>query len=154
MSDDDDKEDEEGGPSAYKWKGIKIKIRKISEKNVWRPRWRRRGGWSNRSVLSGPLWEPSDCSTWGGEHFPHYHQHHQHHFHHIVWKSDQFWHIIICTEGVLRRPMTYGDHPIHPSHPNYLQQILPPTLSISDVQTKNKYITTNRISKYIYKVAH
>ena len=37
---------------------------------------------------------------------------------------------------------------------NELQQTLPPTLSISDVQTSNKYITTNRISKYIYKVAH
>ena len=29
---------------------------------------------------------------------------------------------------------------------NELQQILPSTLSISDVQTSNKYITTNRIS--------
>ena len=28
---------------------------------------------------------------------------------------------------------------------NELQQILPPNLSISDVQTSNKYITTNRI---------
>ena len=37
---------------------------------------------------------------------------------------------------------------------NELQQILPPTLSISDVQTSNKYITTNRISIYIYKVAN
>ena len=34
------------------------------------------------------------------------------------------------------------------------EQILPPTLSISDVQTSNKYITTNRISIYIYKNAH
>ena len=34
---------------------------------------------------------------------------------------------------------------------NELQQILPPTLSISDVQTSNKYITTNMISIYIYK---
>ena len=36
-----------------------------------------------------------------------------------------------------------------------VQKILPPTLSISDdVHTSNKYITTNRISIYIYKVAH
>ena len=37
---------------------------------------------------------------------------------------------------------------------NDLQHILPSTLSISDVQTSNIYITTNRISIYIYKVAH
>ena len=37
---------------------------------------------------------------------------------------------------------------------NKLQHWLPLTLSISDVPTSHKYITTNRISKYIYKVAH
>ena len=37
---------------------------------------------------------------------------------------------------------------------NEFQQILPSTLSISDVQTSNRYITTNRKSIYIYKVAH
>ena len=37
---------------------------------------------------------------------------------------------------------------------NEFQQILPSTLSISDVQTSNRYITTNRISINIYKVAH
>ena len=35
-----------------------------------------------------------------------------------------------------------------------MQQILPLTLDISDVQTINKYITPNRISIYIYNVAH
>ena len=33
---------------------------------------------------------------------------------------------------------------------NELEQILSPTLSISDVQTSNRYITTNRINIYIY----
>ena len=37
---------------------------------------------------------------------------------------------------------------------NELQQILPPTLSISNVHTSNKYITTNTMSIYFYKVAH
>ena len=37
---------------------------------------------------------------------------------------------------------------------NYLQQILPPSLNVSDVHTSNEYITTNIISIYIYKVAH
>ena len=37
---------------------------------------------------------------------------------------------------------------------NKLQQILPPTLSISNVHTSNKYITTNTMSIYFYKVAH
>ena len=35
-----------------------------------------------------------------------------------------------------------------------LQQIFPPTFSISDIQKSNKYITTGRISIHIYKVAH
>ena len=37
---------------------------------------------------------------------------------------------------------------------NKLQQILPPRLKISDIQTSNKYTTTYRISIYIFKVAH
>ena len=37
---------------------------------------------------------------------------------------------------------------------NELQQILLPTLSKSDVQTSNKYITTNRIIIYDYKDAN
>ena len=37
---------------------------------------------------------------------------------------------------------------------NKLQQILPSTSKICDVQTSNKYTTTNRISIYIFKVAH
>ena len=35
-----------------------------------------------------------------------------------------------------------------------MKQIPPPTLSISDIQISNKYIRTNRISIYIYKVPH
>ena len=35
-----------------------------------------------------------------------------------------------------------------------MQQILPPTLSVSNVHTSNKYITTNTMSIYFYKVAH
>ena len=35
---------------------------------------------------------------------------------------------------------------------NELQQIYPPSLSISDVHASNEYISTNRISMYFYNI--